>query len=90
MHVENVEIYSDETNRAVLRHPGRNFPGILIQGDDLNSLCQIADRVCTAGRNTLNSENYAELNKLRNALWGYLLHYKAVLGEHDISLPFSG
>jgi hypothetical protein len=32
MHVEKVEIYSDKTNSAVLRHPARKFPGVLIQG----------------------------------------------------------
>ena len=38
MHVESVEIYSDATNAAVMRHPGRRFPGMLIQGDTLHSL----------------------------------------------------
>lgn len=90
MHIEQVEIYSDETNRAVLRHPGRKFPGVLVQGDSLHSLCQLADNACAGAKNEVEAEHYAELNKLRNALWGYLQHYKAVLGEHDISLPFSG
>jgi hypothetical protein len=90
MHVEKVEIYSDKTNRAVLRHPERNFPGILLQGDDLNSLCQKADRICAAGRDSLNADRYRELNELRNTLWDYLVHYKTVLGEHNIPLPFSG
>jgi Family of unknown function (DUF6959) len=31
MHVEPVEIYSDQTNAAIMRHPGRRFPGVLIQ-----------------------------------------------------------
>ena len=35
---ELVEIYSDKTNAAVLRHPGRHFPGVLVQGDDLYAL----------------------------------------------------
>ena len=35
MHTELVEIYSDESNMAVMRHPGRRFPGVLIQGVDI-------------------------------------------------------
>jgi len=89
MHLEQVEIYSDATNAAVLRHPSRRFPGVLVQGDTLWSLCHKADALCAESRSQLDSQRYAELNELRNTLWGLLTHYKAVLGEHDISLPFS-
>ena len=87
MRVENVEIYSDETNMAVLRHPGRRSPGVLIQGDDLHALCRLADKVCSdAGK---SEPRYADLNRLRNALWSRLNHYKTVLVEHEIPVPFS-
>lgn len=82
MRTESVEIYSDETNRAVMRHPDRKFPGVLIQGDTLFSLCEMADEACAkAGSNE-------ELETLRSALLNFLLHYKIVLGEHEIRLPF--
>jgi hypothetical protein len=90
MHKESVEIYSDKTNRAILRHPDRKFPGILMQGDSLNALCQQADIICVKAQESLDSKTYAELNELRNSLWGYLTHYKIVLGEHNLPLPFSG
>jgi len=83
MRVENVEIYSDETNRAVMRHPGRRFPGLLVQGDTLYSLWMRADAAC------VEVEPDGELDGLRNALWELLTHYKNVLGEHEIPLPFS-
>jgi len=87
MHVENVEIFSDATNKAIMRHPDRHFPDVLIQGDTLHSLCQKADAACQkVGR---GSSGYGELNQLRNSLWAYLTHYKFVLAEHDIQLPFS-
>lgn len=87
MREQTVEIYSDQTNVAVLRHPDRRFPGILIQGDSLYTLCMRADAACAGADKT--DEAYQELNALRNALWSYLLHYKAVLGEHGIPLPFA-
>lgn len=87
MRSDSVEIYSDQTNAAVMRHPGRRFPGILIQGDSLYTLCAIADNICA--KTQRDSDAYDELNRLRNGLWGYLTHYKKVLGEHEIPLPFS-
>jgi hypothetical protein len=89
MHVEPVEIYSDSTNAAVLRHPARRFPGVLVQGDTLWTLCYKADAACASSRHRLNSESWQELNELRNTLWRFLSHYKAVLLEHNIALPFS-
>jgi hypothetical protein len=87
MRIERVEIFSGQTNAAVMRYPGRHFPGVLIQGDSLHSLCRRADDLCqTIGR---GSSAFEEANALRNILQEYLSHYKVVLGEHDIPLPFS-
>jgi hypothetical protein len=88
MHVESVEIYSDATNAAILRHPGRRFPGILIQGDTLYNLCRTLDEICRDARSQLDPETYEEANDLRNTMRGYLNHYKAVLHEHSLPLPF--
>lgn len=82
MRTESVEIYSDETNRAVMRHPGRRFPGLLVQGDTLFTLCNMADEACARGGSN------KEMDCLRDALRDLLLHYKIVLGEHDMRLPF--
>lgn len=88
MRSDTVEIFSDATNAAVMRHLGRCFPGILIQGDTLYSLCVWADDACKASRGRIDEEAYAELNELRNHLWHFLDHYKSVLAEHQMSLPF--
>ena len=89
MRTETVEIYSDKTNAAVLRHPDRKYPGVLVQGDSLYTLCWRADQVCADARDALDSATYQELNTLRNSLWGLLTHYKSILAEHDIPVPFS-
>lgn len=87
MRIDQVEIYSDMRNSAVLRHPGRHFPGVLIQGGSLYVLCWKADEVCrTIGR---GAPGYKEANELRNTLWSYLTHYKSVLGDHNVQIPFS-
>ncbi len=89
MRTDNVEIFSDDTNMAVMRHPARRFPGTLIQGDSLHSMCSSAERICGAARVSLEPELYEELHNLRNTLWSHLVHYKSVLIEHGIPLPFS-
>ena len=89
MHIEQVEVYSDQTNAVVMRHPGRRFPGLLIQGDTLYALCRQADAACAKARSQLEPEPYQELNELRNTLQRFLSHYKAVLQEHELPLPFN-
>jgi hypothetical protein len=64
MHVESVEIYSDATNAAIMRHPGRHFPGVLVQGDTLYLLCCQADEVCSSiGR---GKPGFDEANEIRS------------------------
>jgi hypothetical protein len=88
MRIEQVEIYSDATNAAMMRHPGRQFPGLVIQGDTLNGLCQQMDQVCKLiGR---GSEAHEEANEVRNHLWALRNHYVGVLDAHGIKLPFAG
>jgi hypothetical protein len=87
MRVEQVEILSDAPNRAVLRHPGRHFPGLLVQGDTLFSLCANADLLCQ--KLERSSLAFGDANALRNTLQDWLAQYKAVLTENGMSLPFS-
>ena len=35
------------------------------------------------------SAAYKELNEVRNSLWSFKNHYKSVLVEHEILIPFS-
>lgn len=64
MRTEMVEMFSDATNRAVIRHPGRKFPGVLVQGDTLYSLCQRTDFACSKARARMDEEGFRELNEV--------------------------
>jgi hypothetical protein len=69
-----------------MRHPGRRFPGLLVQGEALHSLFRSADLVCKEiGQ---DSPAFEEANDLRNTLQEYLSHYRGVLAKHEIELPF--
>jgi len=87
MRIEPVEIYSDQTNAAVLRHPERQFPGVLLQGDTLHALCWRLDE--SIRHLNQDSPAYTHLNHVRNALWSLKNEYKSVLVEHDLPMPFS-
>jgi hypothetical protein len=89
MRVEPVEMFSDASNYAVMRHPARRFPGSLIQGDSLYILCTLADEACRLAKEEGCDRTFDELNDLRNKLWDRLNHYKLVLAQHNIALPFS-
>ena len=87
MRVDSVEIYSDAANAAVVRHPGRRYPGVLVQGDTLHSMHAAAVAAChRAG--ALDPELRAALEDLTGQLAELLAHYKATLAAHDIELPF--
>ena len=86
MRAEPVEIYSDASNAAVMRHPGRKFPGVLVQGDTLSILCRSADDICK--HFDRDSDAYYDAAELRDSLQALLTHYKAVLRDHGIPLPF--
>lgn len=86
MRTEPVEILSDASNAAIMRHPGRRFPGVLLQGDTLYSMCRRADEGCNGI--DLNSEAYEVMDDLRNHLWELLTHYKTILAQHSLPLPF--
>jgi hypothetical protein len=88
MYRETVEIYSDRTNAVVLRHPSRKLPGVLVQGDSLYALFQHADELCASGKSALAEDAYQALTELRDGLLAYLDHYKTVLDEHKLPMPF--
>ncbi|MGR9172343.1 DUF6959 family protein [Rhizobium sp. KDH_Rht_773_N] len=70
----------------MLRHPARAFPGVLLQGDTLYILYKQANLACSEVGP--GAPGYEELDDLRNKLQLYLDHYKSVLKEHGMKLPF--
>ncbi len=87
MHTESVEIYSDAPNAAVMRHPDRQFPGCLIQGDSLHILVSSL-AVVQSEADCLSEEAAGELAEVTERLTQLLEHYKATLLRHDLKLPF--
>ena len=83
-----VELFSHPGNNAVVRMPGRLFPGVLIQGDSLSNLRHEVARVveaCTRGEMNEAREGSACVLADLDAL---LEDYSTALRDHDIPLPF--
>jgi hypothetical protein len=91
MEAKLLEVFAEDVNYAIIKAPGRNYPGCLIQGDSLSILCrtvrEIANQAKTAGIS--DQDLLGNIEDLNNALIGRLLHYQQVLTEHGIKLPYA-
>lgn len=87
MYSANVEIYSDEPNIAVMRHPGRKFAGVLVQGDTLHSLVRQAEDAAAALHSGA-SDAIEELDELKARLEALIEHYENVMTTHGLELPY--
>ena len=88
MRKEEVEIFSDASNSAIMRHPGRSFPGVLIQGDSLNSYVSLLEDALRELSSGDREEGLECVDEVREILSGHLAHYADVLSHHGVELPF--
>jgi hypothetical protein len=88
MECQQLEVYSDESNFAIVRMPGRHFPGCVIQGDSLSILLSSAETICELAATSRNQELMDEATALAEQLAGRLTHYESVLKAHGIKLPY--
>lgn len=87
-----LDVFSPASNAAVVRAPGRRFPGIVVQGDTLLGLVHSA-RVVSAGLSDglsagADADLAEEAAALADHLQGLLDVYTAVLDRHGHPLPF--
>jgi len=89
MKVEQLEVYSTDSNYAVIKPSGRSYPGAVIQGDSLGILCRNALRLVkhVESGDTSSEDFLGELEELTNALIERMLHYQDVLEHHEIDFP---
>jgi hypothetical protein len=88
MEAKEIEVFSEISNYAIVRMPGRNFPGCVIQGDSLSILLNNAERVYSLAMETGNEELIGEAEELKDAIEERLDLYESVLRAHGIDLPY--
>lgn len=85
---QNLKLLSPSTNYAVVQMPGRNFPGVIIQGDTLHALVQRFNEM----QNLVKIGNYEELadeiEYIKEELTEALENYEATCSKYRIELPY--
>jgi hypothetical protein len=87
MELKQLEVFSEELNFAVVRMPGRRFPGCVIQGDSLSVLCGLARSIHNRLASQGDDEASEDAAELLEKLTDRLEHYEQVLAKHGIHLP---
>ena len=83
-----VELFTDGSDDAVVRMPGRQFPGVLIQGDSLSIIRSDVAEIRDACRAGDASEALEAAELLLSALDAALLRYTDALDRHGLRKPF--
>lgn len=83
-----VEVLSEATNNAVIRLPGRAFPGVVVQGDSLKILHDLAQELYESAKNARSEEVTDLACELAELLAGRLQHYEVTLDAHHIKPPY--
>ena len=78
---QELDVLSSASNAAVVRAPGRRYPGVVVQGDTLANLAGLAAEAASE----CESESGSELSGL---LDGLLRHYERVMAENGLELPY--
>jgi hypothetical protein len=89
MEIKPIEVFSEVSNYAIVRMPGRNYPGCVIQGDSLNILLNTAKRAHELALSTGIEDLIDETEDLAENLSGRLDYYEAILKEHGLDLPYN-
>jgi hypothetical protein len=89
MQKKELEVFSEASNVAIVRLPGRQFPGSVIQGDSLGHLRWLAQHLKDGLRAHPDEELRGTAQELFELLDGRLRHYIAVLDAEGIPLPFN-
>lgn len=91
MRLEQVEVYSDAPNSPVMRHPGRRYPGVLVQGDTISNLASWLSRaVAEIESSNLSDEAQEGLLYVHQSLSDMADYYASVVSQHGIRPPRRG
>jgi hypothetical protein len=85
-----MEVFSSATNVPVLRFPGRNFPGSLIQGDSLSILFQLASSIRGRAKRSGDPQLIEDSETMHELILARLRVYEETLAENGIQLPYTG
>ena len=83
-----VDCLSDASNYSVIRSPGRRFPAILVQGDSLRTMADLAGEIQEMVKRSSNDELRATVDELVEQLQSRVKHYEQVMADEHLPLPY--
>lgn len=90
MERKEIEVFSEEPNHAIVRMPGRAFPGSVMQGDSLSSHHALARSIRDRAARLSDVGLLADASELVDLLETRVRHYEHVMAAHKIVLPYIG
>ena len=83
-----IDVLSETVNCPVVQMPGRNFPGVVLQGDSLRILLDSAEEVQQLCSSVKNPDLSAAVASLREKLAGYVVSYEQAMRAIGRDLPY--
>ncbi len=83
------EVLDETSNAVVARHPGRSFPGVLIQGDTLRSVLDDIEELQEEAMKCKCSAAEEIVRALRERFTDLLLRYEKALRKKGRDLPYA-
>lgn len=85
---EVAKVMSTATNYAVVQLPGRNYPGVVVQGDSLHALLLQVEGIRKLAAKHTDSELAAEVANLHDVLLDATTHFEMVCRRAGVGLPY--
>ena len=85
---ETATLLSPAENYAVVQLPGRNYPGIVFQGDSARSLLGQIEAIGRLALKHNDEDLDMEIGDLRQLLSGFIAQYETVCAREGIQLPY--
>jgi len=82
------KLLTDAANYAVVQLPGRQFPGVVFQGDSIHALVAQMTAALAAARKYADEELTAELEDALETLSGVEVKLRTVCEREGIAMPW--
>lgn len=83
-----IKILDESLNRAIAKHPERNYPSLLLQGDTLKCIFDEVEDALSALSEGDHSEAHDIIATLKNRFAELILYYENTLREYNYEIPY--
>lgn len=83
-----IDVLSEAINCPVVLMPGRQYPGLVMQGDSLRILLDSTEQICELCSSAENSELSDVAASLKEKLAGYVTAYEQAMKDAGRELPY--